>query len=209
MSMLALGALLAAAIAAPPGAPEVDPAGCGATAGRHDAPALPNDNRSPAGSLRDGVLTVRLEARSALWYPDGPRGCPIRVHAFTERGGRAQVPGPLVRVRAGVDVVVEVHNALHEAIWMRGLEDRAGGPLDSTSIAAGATHAFRFRASAPGAWYYWAGASGRTRANSAGSTEDGQLVGALVIDPAEGPSHDRVFVMTRWAVNGRPDNDGE
>ena len=29
-----------------------------------------NDNRSPAGTLRDGVLTIRLEVREADWRPD-------------------------------------------------------------------------------------------------------------------------------------------
>ena len=209
MSTLALGALLSVAMAMPPSAPQVDAAVCDASGARRHAAAFANDNRSPAGSVRNGVLTVRLEARSAMWYPDGPGGCPLRVHAFAERGGNAQIPGPLLRMRAGAEVVVEVRNALPDAIWMRGLQDRTGGPLDSTEIAAGATHAFHFRATAPGAWYYWAGASGRTRPSSAGSTEDGQLVGALVIDPKDGPSHDRVFVMTRWAANGRSDNDGD
>jgi Putative multicopper oxidases len=93
-------------------------------------------------------------------------------------------------------------------VWVRGLQDRASGSIDSTEIAPGATHEFRFRASVPGAWYYWAGAAGKTSTASPTSTDDGQLVGALVVDPAEGPSHDRVFVMTRWTPRGLPGNAG-
>ena len=31
--------------------------------------ATPNDNRGASGSLRDGVLTIELEATIAHWYP--------------------------------------------------------------------------------------------------------------------------------------------
>jgi len=63
--------------------------------------AAPNDNRRPAGTLRDGVLTVALVAREAVWHPDGPGGGALAVRAFAEEGGAPSVPGPLVRVRAG------------------------------------------------------------------------------------------------------------
>ncbi len=35
---------------------------------------LPNDNRIAAGELRDGVLTVRLEAREGTLHPRGKDG---------------------------------------------------------------------------------------------------------------------------------------
>ena len=60
--------------------------------------ALPNDNRVPAGTLKGGVLTVRLVARPAAWHPEGAQGCGLRVHAFAEEGKSAQIPGPLIRV---------------------------------------------------------------------------------------------------------------
>jgi hypothetical protein len=33
--------------------------------------AASNDNRRPAGTLRDGVLSMHLEVREADWRPDG------------------------------------------------------------------------------------------------------------------------------------------
>ena len=57
------------------------------------AAAAPNDNRAPAGTSRDGVLTVRLVARAAAWRPDGPAGCALAVRAFAEEGQATRVPG--------------------------------------------------------------------------------------------------------------------
>ena len=50
------------------------------------ARAVANDNRAPAGPLRDGVLTVRLEARESEWHPDGD-AMHLKVPAYrTARG---------------------------------------------------------------------------------------------------------------------------
>ncbi|AHG92470.1 multicopper oxidase type 2 (plasmid) [Gemmatirosa kalamazoonensis] len=169
---------------------------------RVEAPAAaPNDNRVAAGRLREGVLTVHLVARGVSWRPDGPRGCALGVRAFAEEGKTARIPGPLVRVRAGTEVRATVRNALASPLWVRGLRDRADSTLDSVLVAPGATREFRFRATALGAWYYWAGA---VDARVPVSDVNGQLVGALVVDPANGPRlGDRVFVMTRWTPDGQ------
>jgi manganese oxidase len=169
--------------------------------------AAANDNRAFGGTIRGGILQLNLVAREVAWYPDGPRGCALRVHAFGEEGKAVQIPGPMVRVRAGSEVRISVRNALNAPIWIRGLQDHASGAIDSTEIAPGATRELRFRATIPGAWYYWGGAVGKTAASYPMSTDDGELVGALVVDPVEGPSHDRVFVMTRWTPRGLPGND--
>lgn len=171
--------------------------------------AVPNDNRAAGGTIRDGVVALRLVIREASWYPDGPDGCALRVRAFAEEGKAAQIPGPLIRVRAGTEVLVRVRNAVDGTVWVRGLQDRDAGVLDSTELAPGATREFRFRATAPGAWYYWAGGAG---ARVPASTADGQLVGALVVDQVAAalgrPAGDRVFVMTRWTPGGTPGNRG-
>jgi hypothetical protein len=41
-----------------------------------------NDNRVPAGTLRDGVLTLRLEVRDAEWHPDRESDPGVVVRAF-------------------------------------------------------------------------------------------------------------------------------
>jgi FtsP/CotA-like multicopper oxidase with cupredoxin domain len=171
--------------------------------------AMPNDNRVRAGTLRDGVLTVRLVARTSAWRPDGANGCALAVHAFAEEGRAAQVPGPLLRVRAGTEVRLRVRNTLDAPIWMRGLQDRAAGvALDSAEIAPGTTRDFQFVAKTPGSWIYWAGgAASRLIAGDA----FGQLVGAMIVDSANAPAHaragERVLVLTRWKADGKGDND--
>ena len=167
--------------------------------------AASNDNRRVAGSLRDGVLSLRIVATLAAWHPEGKQGCALQVHAFAEEGKPAQIPGPLIRVRSGTEVRVVVRNALGKTLWMRGLQEHNVAALDSVAIAPGASSEFRFRPSAPGAWYYWGG-----DANAAvpKSGVDGQLVGALIVDSPNVQPADRVFVMTRWTPNGLPGNGG-
>ena len=65
------------------------------------ARAVPNDNRAAVGVLANGVLTVRLVARSAAWYPDGRDGCGLTVHAFAEEGQAPRIPGPLLPAHRG------------------------------------------------------------------------------------------------------------
>src|SRR5262245_61942646 len=60
-----------------------------------------NDNTVPAGTSEGGRLTLHLVAQLVSWYPEGPQGCALQVHAFAEEGKPAFVPGPLIRVRAG------------------------------------------------------------------------------------------------------------
>ena len=171
--------------------------------------AVPNDNRTRAGVIRDGVLTLRLVARDAAWRPDGPAGCALTVRAFAEEGRSTSIPGPMIRVAVGTEVHVSVRNALATTVWMRGLQDRRPGVLDSVEIAAGASGDFRFTATQAGAWYYWAGAAD---AHYPTSGANGQLVGALVVDrpktAGEKPASDRVMVLTRWTPNGTVENRG-
>ena len=171
--------------------------------------AIANDNRSPAGTMRDGVLAVKLVAHTVAWQPDGANGCTLTVNAFSEEGRPTQIPGPLVRVPAGTEVRVSVRNALTRTLWVRGFQDRAAGTLDSTEVGVGATRDFRFIANTRGARYYWAG---RVDARVPASDADGQLVGAFVVDPSveagHKPATDRVLVLTRWTPGGTSENQG-
>src|SRR6476619_4422063 len=71
-----------------------------------------SDNRQPAGRLEGGVLTVRLEARNGVWFPEGPSRYGVPVAAFAEEGKPLQNPGPLIRVKAGTEVRAVVRNSL-------------------------------------------------------------------------------------------------
>ena len=74
------------------------------------------DNRIPAGVLREGVLTLRLEAREGQWFPDGADGPALVMQTFAEMGKVAQNPGPLIRVPAGTMIRLSIHSALRDSV---------------------------------------------------------------------------------------------
>ncbi|HSU93232.1 MAG TPA: multicopper oxidase domain-containing protein [Gemmatimonadaceae bacterium] len=163
-----------------------------------------NDNRHPAGTLHDGILTLRLDARLGDWHPDGENAIGASVPAFAETGHPARIPGPLVRVPAGTEVALTVRNSLAQSLTLHGLHDRTrsarSGP-DSHGVlelAPGVTRAVRFRLEVPGTYYYY----GSTRGQSVEwrSGEDAQLSGAIVVDPPGATfAHDRIFVIGVWS----------
>jgi FtsP/CotA-like multicopper oxidase with cupredoxin domain len=160
-----------------------------------DAPAaLANDNRTPAGSLRGGTLTLRLVLQAGRWYPEGEQGCGIGLHVFGEEGKAAQTPGPLIRVPVGTELRVTVRNAIATPIVLRGLHDRPRAG-EAVTIQPGTTHEFAFRASTPGNYFYFA--AGREQPFVA-ADQFAQAVGAFIVDPTGQVPRDRVFVMTRW-----------
>ena len=172
-----------------------------ASAGRTGR-VVTNDNRTPAGTLRDGLLTLRLEARLASWHPDGDAAPGALVPAFAEAGGPARIPGPLIRVPAGTEVEVVLHNRLEGAMLdVHGLGERialASPPLpEPVRLRPGETRTVRFRLYAPGTYYYWGTTTGRAFAYRIG--EDAQLNGAIVVDPKGERADDRIFVMSMWA----------
>ncbi|MGH7720077.1 MAG: multicopper oxidase domain-containing protein [Gemmatimonadaceae bacterium] len=194
------GAILLAAFGAPiPGsapAPHAAPA-----TGLHGLPRIEiNDNRRPAGRLRDGVLTIRLEARDGAWYPEGPDGMPRLVAAFAEEGRALQNPGPLIRVPAGTEVRATVRNALQVPLTVFGLGEKRGLAGDTVRIEPGAVRELHFTAGAPGTYYY----AGRTVPSPlplfTRRGPDSQLNGVIVVDPPGAPrrARDRIFVISWW-----------
>ncbi len=160
--------------------------------------AQPNDNRISAGRLVYGVLTVRLEAREALWYPEGPTAPGVPGHAFAVPGAAPRIPGPIIRVPAGTEIRAIVSNSLSKPMTLRGLQDHRASTLDTFEIRAGSTREIRFHATVPGTFYYW----GRTEGNREGPSRliDSQLAGAFVVDPpgVKPDPHERVMVITLW-----------
>src|SRR5207245_2236789 len=45
-----------------------------------------NDNRTPAGNLKDGILNLSLELRQARWYAEAADGVYEDLYAFAEEG---------------------------------------------------------------------------------------------------------------------------
>lgn len=166
------------------------------------ARAVANANLAAAGRMDGGVLALRLEARPARWHPQADDGPSLDVQAFGEVGGPPQIPAPLLRVREGMEIRASVHNRLAEPLTVYGLHTRPGLPDDTLHVAPGATREVRFRAGAPGTYFYWGSTSGHPMEDRFGA--DSQLSGAFVVDPAGGAAADRVFVLGAWLETAAP-----
>jgi FtsP/CotA-like multicopper oxidase with cupredoxin domain len=156
-----------------------------------------NDNRQAAGELRDGALSLALEAREARWYPEGDDGPALVVQAFGVAGEAPSVPGPVIRVHEGTEVAVSVTNQLTgDTLVVHGLQARPapdGAPL---VVLPGETAEARFTAGEPGTYFYWATTTGLPMGYR--FHEDAQLGGAIVVDPAGVIPDDRVFLISWW-----------
>ncbi|HET7459027.1 MAG TPA: multicopper oxidase domain-containing protein [Gemmatimonadaceae bacterium] len=168
------------------------PAPAGAPPPTASEPIVVNDNRHSAGTLRGNVLTVALEARRGIWHPEGPHGAGLAVEAWGEPGQPLRNPGPLLRVRVGTIVRAEIRNTLDKPLVVSGLSGKRG-PKDTIVVAPGATRHAEFTASAAGTYFY-------TGVTDRRDSDDSQLNGAIVVDPADvaAPVADRVFVLSWW-----------
>ncbi len=155
-----------------------------------------NDNRRSAGRLEQDVLTLALEVREGLLRPEGDSGPGVSALAFAEVGKPAQVPGPLIRVPQGTEVHVKVRNPFPDStLTVYGLTHHPTSSDTGIRIGGGATREFRFRADVPGTYFYWASTTGRGIDRQ---WFESQLTGALVVDPPNAPTDDRVFVIGAW-----------
>ncbi|MEJ7759263.1 MAG: multicopper oxidase domain-containing protein [Gemmatimonadaceae bacterium] len=166
-----------------------------------------NDNRTSAGTLRNGVLDVSLEIRNGTWFPEADDGASVSIQAFAEYGRPASTPGPLIRVPEGTEIRVTLRNTLTDsAVRIYGLHTRPSSDDAGMLVPAGGVKTVRFIAGAAGTYYYW-GTSAEKKLDSRIDVES-QLSGALVIDPRSAKQHaDRIFVMGLWfeeasVVNG-------
>jgi manganese oxidase len=159
----------------------------------------PNDNRRPAGSIKDGTLTVRLEAREGTWFPEGSSGRSVDVAAWAEEGKPLQNPGPLLRVPLGTEIRANLRNTLARRLTVFGFG--VHGRTDSLVLEPGAEREVRFTPPTAGSFYYMARGEpgpffGIRR------PEDTQLNGAIIVDaqskPASRRYDERVFLISWW-----------
>ena len=155
-----------------------------------------HDNRVAAGTLRNGVLTLRLELREGRWYPDGDAARHEVVHAFAEAGKAATIPGPMIRVPEGTEVRITIRNTLDSSLVLYGLHARPGSPGDTVQVAPRSEREIRFTAGSAGTYYYWGSTTGRGMRALRGL--DSQLSGALIVDAPGARTDDRVFVIGMW-----------
>lgn len=160
---------------------------------------VPNDNRQPAGTLRNGVLTVALEARSGAWLPEGDGGRTLDVAAFAEAGKALSTPGPVIRVPLGTEVRATIRNRLDRPLIVYGF-GKTRGQSDSVIVPVNGTTPVQFKATAPGTYYYL----GKRGVDPLGLrlVEDMQLHGVIVVDPPGTPrqADDRIFAISWWCA---------
>ena len=184
-------------------------------AGESVTPATCNDNRVSAGTLSNGVLSVHLEARQAVWYPNEVGKAHLVVSAFAEEGHRPQIPGPLLRVPVGVEVSATIRNSLDHTIYVHGLASRpetstqvaplpdpttTGDAAATLEVPVGAVRQVRFKSGAAGSYYYWASNDRQSLLMRTGP--DSMLSGAFVVDSPGAHNDDRVFVVNTWVPVG-------
>lgn len=155
-----------------------------------------NDNRHAAGTLKNGVLTVALEARTGVWRPEGSGGRALDVAAFAEAGKSLSTPGPVLRVPLGTEVHATIRNRLDKPLIVYGF-GKTRGLSDSVIVPVNGVTDVQFKATTPGTFYY----IGKRGVNPLGfrPTEDLQLNGVIVVDPPNAPKvADRIFVISWW-----------
>lgn len=165
-----------------------------------EQPQLPvivaNDNRQPAGELKNGVLTLHLELRPARWFAEEPDGVYEDGYAFAEQGHPPQSPGPLLRVTQGTRVHASIHNFLPLAAKIYGLNSHPAGGEKFIQVNAGETRDVQFDAGMPGTYLYWATTSNahldRVEERQG---EETLLTGAFIVDPPGAKDDDRIFVI--------------
>ncbi len=158
---------------------------------------IPNDNRNPAGTLVNDVLTLDLRAAVGTWRPEGKSGPALQVDAFGEATGALTAPAPLIRVPEGTEIVVSVRNELPALMRVHGFCERTGDACAPFDVPAGETRDVRFKTGRAGTYHYWATTMGMPLPFRA--ADDTQLSGAFIVDAVgTTPESDRVLVITDW-----------
>lgn len=155
-----------------------------------------NDNRTPAGTLRDGVLTLDLAMVMARWYPEAATGPFADLLVFAEEGKAPSIPGPLVRVPLGTRVRMTVRNALADStVGMWGMGITTTNDTAIVRIAPGERRTFEFTAAQAGTFMY----GGRSTPDGPGKPETEQLAGVIVVDAPGARTDDRIIVLNIWS----------
>jgi FtsP/CotA-like multicopper oxidase with cupredoxin domain len=173
-----------------------------------------NDNKQTAGVLQNGVLTIDLEARAGMWFPETHEGEGIKVYAFAEkarpddpvgRGKPLQLPGPLIRVPEGTIIKATIQNKLDTVMTLHGFCSRPAVAGDSIMIKPGETYKASFKAGQPGTYFYRASASNKLWffGLPLPHAEDSQLFGAFIIDPTgtKPDPKERIMMVSLWNNN--------
>ena len=153
-----------------------------------------NDNRTPAGTLANGVLALKLNVVRAMFHLDRDDDPGVDLLAIQEAGRAPSIPAPLIRVPAGTEIRTTIHNTLTDSsVLVSGLSG-ARTAKDTVRIQPGETRDLIATTSASGNSIYqvvWS-----NRASRFG--DDRMMTGAFIVDEADSQPNDRVLVLLQW-----------
>jgi manganese oxidase len=156
--------------------------------------AVANDNRVPAGTLKNHVLTLQLNVVRASFHPDRDGDPGIDVMVLQEEGRAPSVPAPLIRVPVGTEVRTTIRNSQKDSsVLVYGLSG-ARTLADTVRIMPGETRELVAQAPTPGTFIYQLAWSHRTSRFG----EDRMMTGAFVVDPPGALVKDRVLVLLQY-----------
>ena len=163
-----------------------------------DAPMADiNQNRTAAGKLDKGTLSVALDIVEAAWRAEGPEDPVVRVLALAERGRAPQIPGPMLRGEVGTRVRLSLRNRSDSAIMISGFRQSLEAAEDTLHLAPGATRDISFTLDSVGTFFYWGVLKGLENWRER-EWLDSQLTGAFIVDPRGRKPKDQVWVVTEW-----------
>lgn len=172
-------------------------------------PILWNDNEERAGNVEEGALRLHLEVRRGAWHILGEGNGSANVLAFAEVGKEARIPGPMIRVPEGTEVIVRVSNPLDAPLEIQGLSARQVPELATVTVEPGRTREIRFLADVAGTYMY----RGHLKDSPTRDEpfEDEVLAGAFIVDDPAAPAveNEKVMVIQEWfgdeVAPGEPD----
>jgi len=159
---------------------------------------IANDNRVPAGHLKNNTLELNLEVMWGDFYLESNDHPGLRVVTIAEKGKAPSIPAPLIRVEAGTRIHVVLHNTLTDSVaTVFGLQKRPSLFPDSIVLKPGETKELSFESGVAGTYLY------SIRLGSYPyffGNEEQQLGGAFIIDPKGGSLPDRVMVVNIFST---------
>jgi FtsP/CotA-like multicopper oxidase with cupredoxin domain len=99
---------------------------------------MANDNRTPAGTVANGVLELKLDITKGPIHIEDEAGPALLVSVFAETGKAPQNPGPLIRVPEGTEIHATIHNTLKHDAAVFGLHTRSRFPRLTRATSASA-----------------------------------------------------------------------
>ena len=158
--------------------------------------ATSNDNRHPAGTLRNGVLTVSLVSEVARWFPGPDSAPPVVTQMFGEEGKAPSNPGPLLRMPLGTRVNLTLRNALTDTMFFAAVCNRPCKTRDTLRLAPGATGRLSFTPAHAGTFVYW-GIPLRGGKPVINDFDASQFAGIIVVDSGQ-TVNDRIFALSMY-----------